>query len=171
MPKTDPGLKLPKTLTGARALPLDAEKAAEAFAAFCRKKPETKARLLTQAVARLLSVGLAGADANPFGERIAKAAGLDLRRVWTPSEGFLGRLKSGQLDAIMAHISGAGVPGGFARMKKGEKARRLAAIFAGKKGIPPLSKAQRARADAWVPEGMMEAPHTDDVAASASEAA
>lgn len=173
-PKTDEGMKLPKALKDGDStpVPLDGAAAADAFKAFQRKKPQTKARILTENVARILRIGLADETANPFAEMIAAQAGLNLRRVWTPTESFLKRLKGAQLDEIMAHISGEGVPQSFAKMKKGEKVARLDKIFAGEKGIPPLTAVQRARADAWVPEGMGGlTPKATDAADNGSEAA
>ena len=86
-------------------------------------------------------------------EMLADLAGADPRHVWTPTEPFLKRLTGAQLEAIHTEIIGEAVPS-FTKMKKGEKAKLLHRIFAGEKGIPPLTEDQRARAAAWLPEGM-----------------
>ena len=136
-------------------MPMSGTEAAAAFTAFRRKKPATKRRILTENVARLLSIGMAGSTSGELGEQVAELAGIDVRRVWTPTADFLGRLKASQLDVIMAHIDGEHVPSSFAKMKKGEKVRRLHAIFANDDGIPPMTEDQRTRADNWLPEGMV----------------
>ena len=90
-PKDGAGMDLPKALRDdTSAPPLTAEKAVRAFASFQRKKAETKARILTEHVARILSIGVADESANPFAEAIAAQAGLDMRRVWTPTDAFSG---------------------------------------------------------------------------------
>ena len=172
-PKGDEGMKLPKDLAGdGMGLPLSAGKAAEAFAAFQRKKPATKAKLLTAHVARILSIGLAGDAANPFAERIAEQAGLDVRAVWTPTESFLKRLTKDQLLAIHQHIMDRPEPStSLAKQSKKDVVRWLHLIFNGGKHAPALNDAQRARADAWVPEGMIRQNAAEDENDRAVEAA
>lgn len=171
-PAQDAGLSLPKQLQASQYdTPMDGNDAAEAFTAFRRKKPATKARMLTENVARMFGIGLAGETANPFAELIVDLAGIDVRRVWTPTADFLGRLKASQLEEIMEHIAGEPVSTAFAKMKKTEKVQRLHAIFKAETGIPPLSDAQRARADAWTPQGIEMTPETDESADTSAIAA
>ena len=171
-PDKDEGLNLPKPLQPQEyGSPIHGEDAVDAFTAFRRKKPATKARILTENIARILSVGPAGDPASKLTEMIAGLAGIDVRRVWTPTADFLGRLKASQLDEIMAHIAGEPVSTAFAKMKKGEKVQRLHNIFKGETGIPPLTDAQRARADAWTPEGMVWAAEAEDGTDTRSQAA
>lgn len=156
-PKSDEGMRLPKALRalGERTMPLRADVAAEAFAAFRRKKPATKAKLLTEHVARLLRIGLAGDCVNPFAEMIADLAGLDVRRVWTPTESFLKRLTKDQLLAIHRHIMDRPGPStSQAKQSKKDIAHWLHLIFNGGKYAPTLTDTQRARADCWLPEAM-----------------
>lgn len=155
-PKQDEGLVLPKPLKPKdHDLPLSSAEAASAFTTFRRKKPATKQRILTETFARLLSVGLVDDTSCQFAELVANLAEIDVRRVWTPTADFLGRLKASQLDAIMAEIDGDSVPASFQKMKKADKVRRLHAIFASEPGIPPMTDEQRARAATWLPEGMV----------------
>lgn len=149
------GQTLPKALLAdGMAAPLTGAEAAEAFVAFRRKKPATKSRILTERVARLVSARLCDEGANPLIEQIAGMAGVDIRRTWQPSAWFLNRLTAAQLDAVMAHIRGDGVPGSFAGLKKREKVARLTAVLIDAPGAMPLSEEAEARAAAWLPEGM-----------------
>ena len=138
--------------------PSDGKGAAKAFAQFRAKPQKERNAILTESLAKLVGVGMGGKDANPLAEMIGSLAAPDVRKVWKPTASFLKRLKAGQLDAVMQHIDGDQLPSGFAKMKKGEKVERLHRIFAGEKGIPPLTPQQKARADAWLPELMEIAP-------------
>ncbi|MEM6943196.1 MAG: hypothetical protein AAF565_05515 [Pseudomonadota bacterium] len=91
-------------------------------------------------------------------ESVASLSGAEIRKVWTPTESFLKRLNGAQLDAIMVEIDGTALPACFQRLKKSEKVARLHSIFANAPGLPPLTKAQRARAAAWTPDCMEIAP-------------
>lgn len=170
-PKDGEGMKLPKAIQPeGYGYPMNGKEAAEAFTAFRRRKPATRAKLLTEAVAKIVSVGLAGDKANPFRELVAELAETDVRRNWTPTEAFLKRLTGAQLEAAHAEIMGE-VQGSFIKLKKGEKASRLHRIFAGEKGIPPLTDAQKARAAAWVPQGLVAQPAEDKPAETGAKAA
>lgn len=165
------GQTLPKALAAEdTAAPLTGAEAGEAFTAFRRKKPATKSRILTERVARLVSARLCDEGANPFLEQIAGMAEVDVRRTWQPNEWFLNRLTAAQLDTVMAHIRGDGVPGSFAGLKKREKVARLAAVLSDAPGAMPLSEEAKARAAAWLPEGMEQSgvkvdTETDQIAA------
>ena len=117
-------------------------------------------------MARLVSVGLSGETACPFAELIVELAGVDVRSTWRPNAWFLNRLTGAGLDRVMADIRDGEVPGGFAKLRKRDKVARLAAILAGEAGAMPLSSEQKARAAAWLPEGMVRAePHEERIAA------
>ena len=168
-PKQDEGLNLPKPLQSQEySTPMSGTDAASAFIAFRRKRPITKRRILTEAVARLFSIGLTGGNSTPLAELVADLSGIDVRRVWTPTADFLGRLKAKELDAIMAYIDGTNLPSGFQKMKKGEKVRRLHAVFADEPGIPPMTDAQRTRAAAWLPDGMTSSEPIQDCVTEAA---
>lgn len=153
-PEDDDGLSVDDRIgAGEYASPLGGEEAAEAFAHFRAKPKKARNAILTENVAKLVGVGLCGERANPFAELIAAMVGADVRKVWTPTAGFFKRLKGPQLDEIATHIMGE-TPARFANMKKGEKVEWLALIFSGEKTVPPLKAEQRARAAAWMPEGM-----------------
>lgn len=157
MPKDGAGMDLPKALQADEdhQRPKNAEDALKAFTAFQRKKTETKAKLLAEHVARILSIGLSGETANPFAEAIAMKAGLDVRRVWTPTTEFLKRLTKSQLLEVHRHIMGRDAPSTqLAKQAKSSVANWLHLIFNGGTNAPTLTDEQRARADAWVPEGM-----------------
>ncbi|MEP0249848.1 MAG: plasmid stabilization protein, partial [Roseobacter sp.] len=121
-------------------------------------------------VAKLLSATLANSAANPLVEMLATLTGANVRAVWTPTEGFLTRLKADQLNDAMTFILGEVPPQSFTSLKKGGKVARLAAIFAGEKGIPPLTAEQKRRADAWLPKGMETAPIAEPKAAKPAKA-
>ena len=166
-------MTLPKALQAETlARPMNGEEAAKAFAAFRRKKDSTKAKLRTEMVAKLLSVGLPGETANPLTEMIADLTRADVRRVWTPSEAFFKRLTKGQLLDLHAHIVGQGFRSKtLAKHPKAEVAKWVALIIKGGKGAPNLDADQRARADAWVPDGMVRAETQAEDTNGASQAA
>ena len=157
-PEGDEDLKLDARIEQQFEVPVQAKEAAEKFAAFRALSKKERNAALTREVAKLLQATLADHNQNPLIEMLATLAGANVRAVWTPTEGFLNRLKAVQLDEAMAFILGDAPQKSFAGLKKGEKATRLAAIFVGKKGIPPLTANQKRRADAWLPEGMATAP-------------
>ncbi|MEM1346012.1 MAG: plasmid stabilization protein [Pseudomonadota bacterium] len=154
----DPGIVLPEALARDWARPLGGEAVAEAFARFRTLKKRDRDRARTEAVARLVSIGLNDAKANPFCEALAEAAGLDahLRPTWVPSEAFLTRLKKGQLLAIHAWVMrDAEASRRLEKQPKKDIATWLGLILAVDDKGPRLSPAQEARARAWVPEGLM----------------
>lgn len=156
-PKDGAGMDLPKALRSyaTHNLPMQAGDAAEAFAAFRRRKPETKARMLTEHVARILSIGMAGEAANPLAESVAAQAALDVRRVWTPTEAFFKRLTKAQLLEIHQHVMDREAPSAqLAKQAKSSVAKWLHLMFNGGEHAPALTDEQRARAQAWLPEGM-----------------
>lgn len=158
-PEADDGLTVHERIAAQPyGRPFDSKGAAKAFAEFRAKPQKDRNAILTESLAKLVRVGMGGNDANPLAEMIAGLAAPDIRKVWTPTASFLKRLKAGQLDAVMQHIDGEQLPSGFAKMKKAEKVERLHRIFAGEKGIPPLTPQQRARADTWLPELIEVAP-------------
>lgn len=150
---TDEGLILSERLEPCHKDWLRRDTAADAFAAFRDQPKKTRNAILTEAIARMLSVPMDG-QANPLAKMVADLTKPDLRKVWTPTASFLKRLKAADLDAIMLHIDGVALGSTFASMKKGQKVERLAAIFAGGANAPALTRAQRARVDAWVPDEM-----------------
>jgi len=172
-PEDDEGLTLPKAIRAERyAAPLDGAEAAEAFTAFRRKKPATKSRMLTEAVAKTARIGLAGEGANPFAEMIARLAGAEARRVWTPTEGFFKRLSKDQLLEIHREVMGLQAPSAtLAKQNKGSVANWLHAIFNGGNHAPTLNDDQKGRVAAWTPEGLAPAAATEDASASDEDAA
>ncbi|ABI93371.1 ParB/RepB/Spo0J family partition protein (plasmid) [Roseobacter denitrificans] len=157
-PDDDAGLTVDARIAHEYETPIRAKPAAEKFAAFRALPKKERNAALTGEVAKLMQATLADHAQNPLIEMVATLAGANVRAVWTPSEAFLNRLKADQLIEAMAFILGEAPQKSFTSLKKGEKAARLAAIFAGKKGIPPLSAEQKRRAEAWVPDGMATAP-------------
>ncbi len=156
-PKDGAGMDLPKALQAetSHTAPKTAEDAAKAFAAFQRKTPETKVKQLTEHVARILSIGMADESANPFAEAIAAQAGIDVRRVWTPTEAFFKRLTKAQLLEVHQHVMGRTEPSvQLAKQSKASVAKWLHLMFNGGEHAPTLSEDQHARAEAWLPEAM-----------------
>ncbi|MEJ6404937.1 ParB/RepB/Spo0J family partition protein [Yoonia sp. 2307UL14-13] len=159
MPEQDDGLTVDERLTAAEyRTPLHGADAAEAFVAFRAKSRKQRNAILTETVAKLVSVGLALKASNPLAELIATLCEADIRKVWTPTTSFLDRLKSAQLDDVLSDITGAPVSRSFAKSSKRDKVARLHALFnnpVDQRGLAPEAKARLA---AWVPEGMQIAP-------------
>lgn len=163
---TDEGQIVSERLQPAEQEWLRKDSAPEAFAAFRAQPKKARNAALTEAVARMLTVPVDG-QANPLAKMIADLTKPDVRKVWTPTASFLKRLKAADLDAIMLHIDGIAVGSTFAKMKKGQKVERLAAIFEAGPDTPKLSRDQQARADAWVPDEMEpEAQKAEDAEAT-----
>ncbi len=158
VPEADAGLKLDARIAHDFEYPIRAKEAGEKFAKFRALSKKERNAALTCEVAKLVSAPLAGSTANTLVEMLATQSGANVRAVWTPAEAFLPRLKAGQLNDAMTFILGEAAPKSFTSVKKVEKVAQLAAIFAGRKGIPPLSAEQKRRAEAWLPEGMEIAP-------------
>lgn len=115
----------------------------------------TRAELLRH-LAGLLSIG----DAD-LGALVDTEAKTRVRAVWTPTaENFLGRVNAAYLDALWAELLDLApehpTMTTFAKLKKGEKAARLESLFVDEaiRASHKLTKKQRARIDAWLPEGM-----------------
>ena len=172
-PDGEDGLVLPKALKPIDPpAPLDATDAATAFAAFRRKRSETRARLLTEAIARTVAIGVSEGGPDPFAAEITRRAGVDLRAVWTPGKSFFKRLKKDQLLAIHQEIMHRPAPSAtLAKQSKAAIADWLHLIFSGEKGAPTLTEAQQARVAAWVPEHLVEADAAPEGASEAARAA
>jgi ParB family chromosome partitioning protein len=104
---SDEGHVLPERLEKRHVDWVRADDAADAFTTFRAKTKKARTAALTEAIARLVSVGM-DSQANPLGKHVAELVKPDLRSVWTPTESFLKRLKASDLDAITAHIDGVG---------------------------------------------------------------
>ena len=91
--------------------------------------------------------------APPLIEALIETAGAAPRVVWTPDAAFFKRLTKEQLLAIEAGIMGRDAPApDLAKQPKGKLVAHLSAIFSGESVA--LSPEQKARAAAWLPEGM-----------------
>ena len=152
------GYDLDKRLSQTQIVPKDpvASDLTRAFRAF-RKRGHSKVRAdLTRQLAALVSI-----DDATFGAFIDKAAGTDIRALWTPTAaGFFGRIRGEALDGLFRDIldlpethPSATI---FARLRKSEKAERLEKLFgdADYRKTTGLSAAQLLRIDKWLPEGM-----------------
>ena len=158
----EPAQNLPETGAEALALPaalthpaperLSADDTAEAFAVFRAHPKKERNRILAASVARALSAPLAD-KAPPLIEALIETAGAAPRVVWTPDAAFFKRLTKEQLLAIEAGIMGRDAPApDLAKQPKGKLVAHLSAIFSGESVA--LSPEQKARAAAWLPEGM-----------------
>lgn len=145
-------LTLPEALTDPAPERLSADETAKGFAAFRARPKKERNRILAASVARALSAPLAD-KAPPLVEALIEIAGMAPRAVWTPEAGFFKRLTKEQLLAIEAGIMGRDAPApDLAKQPKGKLVVHLSAIFSGE-GVA-LSPEQKARAAAWLPEGM-----------------
>ncbi|ULB11359.1 chromosome partitioning protein ParB [Cereibacter azotoformans] len=107
-------------------------------------------QILTEALARTFCTGSSGLSAA-----LARQLGVEVRRIWTPTaQGFLGRCSAGYLDRLWSElVPAAEADQSFQKLKKGEKARRLEALFTdpATREALGLSREDCAKIDAWVP--------------------
>ncbi|MFQ8433156.1 ParB/RepB/Spo0J family partition protein [Amaricoccus sp. W119] len=135
--------------------PWDFDRAA-AFRAFRSEDAEHRRGELSRHLTALLTI-----DDRDLAALIDAEAKTEIRAVWTPTaENFLGRVSGATLEALWADLLDLApehpTMTAFAKLRKGEKAARLESLFADEatRASLKLSKKQRARIDAWLPEGM-----------------
>jgi ParB family chromosome partitioning protein len=151
----DHGQNLPEAIQqGANHRPrLGSEEAALAFEQFRQLKPEDKIAILTNAVARSVAAHVTTPTQQiPFVELLAHTVNLDVRKTWTPNSTFLNRLKSAQLDEIMAYILDRQPAKSFTGAKKGDKVARLHALFNNETDRRGYSDAEKERIQNWTPD-------------------
>ena len=126
-------------------------------------KKDRNARL-TAALARLFTPAT-----GDFGASVARLAGADIRKVWTPTaDNYFSRLPVARLDRIWSELVPDGGPDGdgWMAMKKALKAKDLDRLFRDPdfRSALFLSKDDGKRIDAWVPAEMewpMPSGHAD----------
>lgn len=129
---------------------------AASFRAFRKKGPEHVRGELT----RFLAAQYRGGD-DKLEALVSKATTPAIREVWTPTAGnffsrvggpYMVTLWCDLLDLADDHPTATT----FAKLKKGEKADKLAALFshADVRSALGVTEAQAERIDAWLPEGM-----------------
>ncbi|PZQ46306.1 MAG: chromosome partitioning protein ParB [Rhodovulum sulfidophilum] len=135
--------------------PWDFDRAA-AFRAFRAEDAGYRRGELLRHLTALLTI-----DDRDLAALIDAEAKTEIRAVWTPTaENFLGRVSGATLEALWAELLDLApehpTMTAFAKLRKGEKAARLESLFADEatRASLKLSKKQRARIDAWLPEGM-----------------
>ncbi|MFQ6550653.1 ParB/RepB/Spo0J family partition protein [Aestuariibius sp. 2305UL40-4] len=153
--KADEGMALPDRLAPKEyRMPLNGSEASDAFTAFRAQSKKARNAMLTEQITRLFAADLALDRPTPLVEQIANLAEADIRSIWTPTKDFLARLKSDQLDGIMAEIIGTEIAPAFAKSPKKDKVEKLHKMFTEETARAGLSKEAKARLDAWLPDGM-----------------
>ena len=129
------------------------------FSEFQDKGKKHRNTVLTHRLARSINAASTGAPLLQFLQ--AEMGAQRIRKIWTPTaSNFFSRVRADYLDRIWAELLELDETderrGEFARLKKGEKAKELQALFedASVQEAHGLSRAQIAAIDAWVPEGM-----------------
>lgn len=125
-----------------------------AFEAFRARGRKHRNVILSAALARLI-------HASEMWQVIWHLVTPDVRAIWTPDAANLfSAMRTDALDALWADLvqldEDAPELADFRKLKKGEKAKQLEALFsdASVREALGLSRAQNARIDAWLPEAM-----------------
>lgn len=148
--------RLAEVRTGAS---FDVKPTAAGFAEFQAKGKKHRNTVLTHGLARSIN-GLEMGSELTLALRDTLLTH-DVRKLWTPTAAnFFSRVRVDYLDRIWAELLGLDDDDArraeFARLKKGEKAKELEALFsdASVQEAHGLSRAQVAAIDAWLPKGM-----------------
>ena len=158
MPERSEGYNIDARLCDPVASPKDpwGSDLARAFRAFRKKGRKAMRADLVKRLAALVSI-----EDDKLRALIDKEVKTDIRAVWTPTaEGFFTRVKGGYLDDLHRDLLDLKpehpTVTTFAKLKKGEKAKRLEQLFgdAEYRTACALSEAQRTRIDTWLPEEM-----------------
>lgn len=147
-------------LMGLDPLPTPEGRGAIGFAAFRALGKRHRNALLAAEIAGAIGLGW-GAAGQAETAAIAAAAGVDVRKGWTPDAALFKRMKLTELSVIHGQLTGAFLPPGA---KKAEAVAALAGLFAeprlalavlreelGEDAILPEVEAE-ARIAAWLPE-------------------
>ncbi len=130
---------------------------AQDFAAFRKRGDRKVMDLLHRHLCALLDT-----DGTDLQAQIDKLTGLEVRKTWTPTaENFFGRVSTAYLLDLWCDLLGLNPDHPkattFAKLKKREKAEKLADLFASEdtRSAHGLTKDQCARIAAWTPDGMV----------------
>lgn len=143
---------------GIEPVDLEAEKTAASFLAFRLRGKKHRNAVLSREIARAFGSGW-GRGAPLASEHVAAAAGVDLRKVWTPGEAVFKRMKVGQLEALFDELTGQPPKAMLWKYGKADLIGLLHDLFA-----DPVAMVQRlrgnnappapdlvARVNAWLP--------------------
>lgn len=149
----DHGQNLPDDLMPYPSQHLTSSEAAEAFEKFTELSEKMKAAMLTEAVAKSFHASLfTNGQENNLVEVIAHCLEVNVRETWTPNTAFFNRLKSIQLDEVMAFILDRSASQSFVKSPKRDKVARLDALFNNEVDRRGFSKAEQERIVTWSPE-------------------
>ncbi|MEO3416200.1 ParB/Srx family N-terminal domain-containing protein [Roseovarius sp. CAU 1744] len=155
-PITETGFAVDKRLSKPRHAPKDAWNVdlPKAFTAFRKKGRKFRDAEITRQLARVLT-GM-GED---FSQLLAEKSASHIRQVWTPTaENFFKRISGPMLEDIYAELldvqSTDDRARRFAKLKKGEKAEVMEALFSdpARRKALGLTPEQDARLENWVPD-------------------
>ncbi|MBQ4827578.1 ParB N-terminal domain-containing protein [Leisingera sp. HS039] len=135
----------------------DAKDLGASFRAFRKKGPEH----VRGELVRFLAAQYRGGD-EKLSALIDKETQPNIREVWTPNaENFFSRVGGPYLNDLWRDLLDLSedhpTATSFAKLKKGEKAGKLEALFSGDPDLRNalgVTEAQAAKIDAWLPEGM-----------------
>ena len=132
------------------------EDLSDAFAEFRETGKKARNAQITEAITRTLPYRAGGAE---FFDLIAKEAGADIRRHWTPStENFFSRVSAGHLVDLLCEFLDCDVRdervAAFAKLKKAEKAEKMEKLVSDPttQKLMGLTPDQKAKLEKWVPD-------------------
>ena len=136
---------------------LEADDTGARFAALCALSFEARQAIMAWCVAAMSQPRLSSSNPDHPIEQTGHRIGIDARSLWTPSTDTLfARLSKGQILPILAACAGEDFANRHASMKKGDLVNIADRFFAG--DARHHSAETGAKADAWVPDGMVFAP-------------
>ena len=151
------GYALDQRLTTAPKGDMYGKDLSKSFQAFRKKGAEH----VRGELVRFLAAQYSGGD-EKLSALVAKETTPNIREVWTPTaENFFKRVGGPYLNVLWRDLLDLAedhpTATSFAKMKKGEKAAKLEALFdkdSDTRKAAKLSKAQAAKVDAWLPDCM-----------------
>lgn len=160
----DHGQILPEELDFERLEHMDHHEALEAFTRFMELSDKMKLALLTETVAKSFAATLFFDDRhNALLEDIVDRLGVNTRKTWTPNTTFFKRMKSDQLDEVMAYILQRPAAQSFTKMNKRDKVARLHALFNNEVDRRGFSEPEKLRISIWSPECISATKTTNEV--------
>jgi len=160
----DHGQTLPEELDYDRLEHMHHHEALVAFTKFMELSEKMKLALLTETVAKSFTATLFFEDRhNLLLEDIVDRLGVNIRKTWTPNTTFFKRMKSDQLDDVMAYILQRPAAQSFSKMNKRDKVARLHALFNNEVDRRGFSEAEQLRISIWSPECISATKTTNEV--------
>ncbi len=128
-----------------------------AFQNFKKLSDKQKFMMLADTVAKATRAPLIHEDCQDHVMRtIAKDLSVNPRDTWTPNTTFFKRMKSAQLDDVMAYVLGKPPAASFTGCTKTDKVARLHAIFNNEVDRRGFSQDEQQRIADWIPEGFIQ---------------